>query len=76
MEEDMKYCKYIALTASMLLSSTVLADDTGVGGADPDSIHDPGKPHIPETSDPSTESTDTWWNDLLELFDFDTSEEE
>ena len=66
----------IALLAGIASAmSTAHADEAGIGQSDPDSIHDPGKPHIPETSDTTTESTDSWWNDLLELFDINTSEE-
>jgi hypothetical protein len=61
MKKSMEWIALVAFAASF----SAFADETGHGtpGVDPDSIHDPGKPHVPATSDPSTESTDTWWND-------------
>jgi hypothetical protein len=54
---------------ALLTPVSAIADDIGVGVPDPESTP-------PDTSAESAESTDTWWNDLLELFDLDTSDEE
>jgi hypothetical protein len=72
MDELTKFALTIVIaTSGLLCSGQVLADEIGTGKpqSDPDSTP-------PDTSTESVESTDTWWNDLLELFDLDTSDEE